>query len=201
MTKKQICLRLATATLLGITAAYMVGCSKPVESTITPANTAPIAPVAGTTIGTDIDDAMLTTHVKAALLDNVDVKSFDLKVETRKGEVMLSGFVDNQTQIDNALAIARAVPGVVSVINSVNLKGAPTTLGTKIDDAVITTQVKAALIADDNIKGADISAVTRDGVVQLSGFVNNQGQVDRALEVAHSIEGVSRVSNELSLKK
>jgi hyperosmotically inducible protein len=157
--------------------------------------------VAGTTIGTDIDDAMLTTHVKAALLDNVDVKSFDLKVETRKGEVMLSGFVDNQTQIDNALAIARAVPGVVSVINSVNLKGAPTTLGTKIDDAVITTQVKAALIADDNIKGADISAVTRDGVVQLSGFVNNQGQVDRALEVAHSIEGVSRVSNELSLKK
>jgi len=43
--------------------------------------------------------------------------------------------------------------------------------------------------------------VTRDGVVQLSGFVNNQGQIDRALEVARSIEGVSSVSNELTLKQ
>lgn len=190
--------RIGTATLAGAMAVYIAGCSKPAEPTSAPA---PNAPAPTTTIGTDIDDSLLTTHVKAALLDNIDIKSFDLKVETRKGEVMLSGFVDNQSQIDQALAIARSVPGVVSVINSVSLKGEPTTLGTKVDDAVITARVKAALIADESVKGADISAVTRDGVVQLSGFVNNQGQVDRALEVARSIEGVSRVSNELSLKQ
>lgn len=203
MTKNPLGLRIATTTLAGIMMLSMAACSK----TETPASApqasapAPITPVPSTTIGTDIDDSLLTANVKAALLDNVDIKSFDFKVETRKGEVLLSGFVDNQTQIDHALAIARAVPGVVSVINSVSLKGEPTTLGTKIDDAVITAQVKAALMADESVKGTDIAAVTRDGVVQLSGYVNNQGQVDRALEVAHSIEGVSRVSNELSLKQ
>jgi hyperosmotically inducible protein len=171
---------------------YLAGCSKVEE----PAR----APAANTTLGTEIDDSLLTTRVKAALLDNIDIKSFDLKVETRKGDVMLSGFVDNQAQIDHALAIARSVPGVVTVSNGVNLKGAPTTIGTKIDDTVITAQIKAALMADDSIKSADIAAVTRDGIVQLSGFVNNQPQIDRALAVAGSIKGVIRINNEMRIK-
>jgi len=206
--KNPLGLRLATATLVGVMTIYLAACSKTEAPASAPAATPPETsapavntPVESTTIGTDIDDSMLTANVKAALLDNIDIKSFDIKVETRKGEVMLSGFVDSPSQIEGALAIAHAVPGVVSVINSISLKGEPITLGTKVDDAVITTRVKAALMADDNIKGADISAVTRDGVVQLSGFVNNQGQIDRALEVARSIEGVSSVSNELTLKQ
>jgi len=193
MTRNRLGLRMASTTLAGVMMIYMAGCSKVEE----PAR----APAAETTIGTEVDDSLLTTRVKAALLDNIDIKSLDLKVETRKGEVMLSGFVDNQDQIDHALAIVRTVPGVVSVNNSVSLKGAPTTIGTKIDDGIITAQVKAALLADDSVKSADIAAVTRDGVVQLSGFVNNQEQVDRALKVAHSIKGVSSVSNELTIKQ
>ncbi|MFZ3159441.1 MAG: BON domain-containing protein [Rhodoferax sp.] len=192
MTKNLPGLRLAGTVLAGVMTFYLAGCSKVEE----PAR----APAANTTLGTEIDDSLLTTRVKAALLDNIDIKSFDLKVETRKGDVMLSGFVDNQAQIDHALAIARAVPGVVTVSNSVNLKGAPTTIGTKIDDTVITAQVKAALMADDSIKSADIAAVTRDGIVQLSGFVNNQPQIDRALAVAGSIKGVIRINNEMRIK-
>ena len=192
MTRNPLGLRIAGTTLAGVMTIYMAGCSKVEE----PAS----APAANTTIGTEIDDSLLTTRVKAALLDNVDIKSFDLKVETRKGEVLLSGFVDSQEQIDHALAIARNVPGVVTVSNGVSLKGAPTTIGTKIDDAVITAQVKAALMADDSVKSADIGAVTRDGVVQLSGFVNNQPQIDRALAVAGSIKGVVRINNEMTIK-
>lgn len=192
MTRNPLGLRIASTTLAGVMTIYMAGCSKVEE----PAR----APAAETTIGTEIDDSLLTTRVKAALLDNIDIKSFDLKVETRKGEVLLSGFVDNQTQIDHALAIARAVPGVVTVSNGVNLKGAATTIGTKIDDAVITAQVKAALMADDSVKSADIAAVTRDGVVQLSGFVNNQPQIDHALALAGGIKGVVRINNEMSVK-
>jgi len=193
MTRNPLGLRIACTTLAGVMTVYMAGCSKTEEPTS--------APVAATTIGTEVDDSLLTARVKAALLDNIDIKSLDLKVETRKGEVMLSGFVDNQSQIDHALAIVGTVPGVVSVNNSVSLKGAPTTLGTKIDDGIITAQVKAALMADDIVKSADIATVTRDGVVQLSGFVNNQGQIDRALEVAHTIKGVSSVSNALTIKQ
>jgi len=192
MTKNLPGLRLASTVLAGVMTFYLAGCSKVEE----PAR----APAANTTLGTEIDDSLLTTRVKAALLDNIDIKSFDLKVETRKGDVMLSGFVDNQAQIDHALAIARSVPGVVTVSNGVNLKGAPTTIGTKIDDTVITDQIKAALMADDSIKSADIAAVTRDGSVQLSGFVNNQPQIDRALAVAGSIKGVIRINNEMRIK-
>lgn len=193
MTRTLFGLRIASTTLAGVMTLYLAGCSK-VEDP-------PRAPTASTTIGTEIDDSVLTTRVKAALLDNIDIKSFDIKVETRKGEVLLSGFVDNLAQVDHALAIARSVPGVVAVNNGVSLKGAPTTIGTKIDDAVITAQVKAALMADDSVKSADIAAVTRDGVVQLSGFVNNQPQIDRALAVAGSIKGVVRINNEMTIKQ
>jgi hyperosmotically inducible protein len=192
MTKYPLGLRIASTTLAGVMTIYMASCSKFEE----PAR----APAASTTIGTEIDDSLLTTRVKAALLDNIDIKSLDLKVETRKGDVMLSGFVDNQDQIDHALAIARSVPGVVMVSNGVSLKGAPTTIGTKLDDGIITAQVKAALMADDSVKSTGIAAVTRDGIVQLSGFVNNQPQIDRALAVAGSIKGVVRINNEMSIK-
>ncbi|HSO44433.1 MAG TPA: BON domain-containing protein [Rhodoferax sp.] len=179
--------------LAGVMTLYVAGCSKTEESAS--------APATSTTIGTDVDDGLLTARVKAALFDNIDIKSLDLKVETRKGEVLLSGYVLNQDQMENAVAIVSAVPGVVSVNNSVSLTGGPTTIGTKIDDGVITARVKTALMADDSVKSADIATVTRDGVVQLSGFVNNQGQIDRALEVARTIQGVSSVSNQMTIKK
>lgn len=66
---------------------------------------------------------------------------------------------------------------------------------------LITTRVKAALLADSTIKSLDITVVTRKTEVKLSGFVNNQVQIDRALEVARGIEGVTQVSNDMSIKK
>ncbi len=82
--------------------------------------------------------------------------------------------------------------------------GAPApsiTVGTETDDSVVTTRVKTALLADPSIKSLDIAVVTRKGEVQLSGFVNNQGQIDRAVEVARAIEGVTKVGNDMSVKK
>lgn len=186
-------LRIATTTLAGVMTIYMAGCSK-TDAPITPPGTS-------TTIGTEIDDGLLTTRVKAALVDNIDIKSLDIKVETRKGEVMLSGYADNQAQIDHAVTVARSVPGVVGIDNKVSLKGAPTSIGTKVDDTVITTKVKTVLMADEGVKSADIAVVTRNGEVQLSGFVNNQGQIDRALEITRGVEGVTKVSNDMSIKK
>jgi hyperosmotically inducible protein len=148
-----------------------------------------------------VDDSVITTRVKSALLDNIDIKSFDIKVETRKGEVMLSGFVDNQTQVDHAVKITNGIEGVKGVDNKLTLKEGVATVGNKIDDGVITTKIKSALLADASIKSVDIMVVTRKGEVQLSGFVNNQAQIDRALEVTHGIEGVTKVSNDMSIKK
>ncbi|MGH8684530.1 MAG: BON domain-containing protein [Nitrosospira sp.] len=153
-----------------------------------------------TTVGAEMDDSAITTKVKSALLADEDIKSFDIKVETNKGEVQLSGFVDNQTQVDRAAEVAKRVEGVKNVINNTTLKTTSTTVGEKIDDGIITTKVKAALLAEESIKSFDISAVTRDGEVQLSGFVANQTQIDRATEVARGVEGVKKVINEMSIK-
>jgi hyperosmotically inducible protein len=158
-------------------------------------------PEAKTSVGTDVDDSAITTKVKSALLADADVKSSDIKVETRKGEVQLSGFVDSQAQIDRAIAVAKGVEGVKKVDNKMSLKTTSTTVGDKIDDGVITTKVKAALLADSSVKSSDIGVVTRDGEVQLSGFVDSQSQIERATEVAKGVEGVKRVINEMSVKK
>ncbi len=113
-------------------------------------------PEAKTSVGTDVDDSAITTKVKSALLADADVKSFDIKVETRKGEVQLSGFVDNQAQMDRAITVAKGVEGVKKVDNKMSLKTTSTTVGDKIDDGVITTKVKAALLGDSSVKSSDI---------------------------------------------
>nr|WP_315187176.1 BON domain-containing protein [uncultured Albidiferax sp.] len=184
--------RFAAMAVLSALSLSIVACSKPAETVATPAPT---------TVGTEIDDTVLTTTVKTALLADSEVKSLDVKVETRKGEVMLSGFVDSQAQIERATAVAQAVAGVKSVDNKMALKVADTTVGTKVDDSIVTARVKAALLNDASVKSLDIAVVTRQGVVQLSGFVDNQGQIDKALEIVQATQDVKSVGNELSVKK
>jgi hyperosmotically inducible periplasmic protein len=179
--------------LAGVITLLVVGCNKAPEPAATP--------MPSTTVGTEIDDSVVTTRVKSALLTDPDIKSFDLKVETRKGEVQLSGFVDNQIQIDRAVAVTKTVEGVKSMDNKLSLKGAATTVGVKLDDSIVTTQVKAALLGDAQVKSADIAVVTRKGEVQLSGFVDSQNQIDRAVLVTRGVEGVSSVNSEMSIKK
>jgi hyperosmotically inducible protein len=77
---------------------------------------------ANATIGNTLDDGIITTKVKSALLADPNVKSFDIAVVTRTGAVQLSGFVDSQTQIDQAIALAHKVGGVTSVDNEMSVK-------------------------------------------------------------------------------
>lgn len=79
-------------------------------------------PMASTTVGIEINDTVITAKVKSALFADPSINSFDLKVETRKGAVQLSGVVDNLAQINRAIAIAREVEGVRSVENNIGLK-------------------------------------------------------------------------------
>jgi Predicted periplasmic or secreted lipoprotein len=67
--------------------------------------------------GEYVDDAVITTKVKAAILDRPTLKLFDIHVETFKGEVQLRGVVASQSTIDEAIKVARSVNGVKSVKN------------------------------------------------------------------------------------
>ncbi|MBU0908513.1 MAG: BON domain-containing protein [Proteobacteria bacterium] len=72
--------------------------------------------------------------------------------------------------------------------------------GEYVDDSVITTKVKAGIFQDDSLKSSEINVETFKGVVQLSGFVNSQADINRAVEVAGSVKGVTSVKNDMRVK-
>jgi osmotically-inducible protein OsmY len=72
--------------------------------------------------------------------------------------------------------------------------------GEYFDDTVITTKVKAAVLKEPSLKSAEINVETFKGVVQLSGFVNSQEDINKAVVVARGVEGVKSVTNSMKLK-
>jgi osmotically-inducible protein OsmY len=72
--------------------------------------------------------------------------------------------------------------------------------GEYVDDSVITTKVKAAIVDDQALKGFQINVKTYQGVVQLSGFVNSAQAASKAGQVARGVKGVTEVKNDLIVK-
>ena len=72
--------------------------------------------------GEYVDDAVITTKVKAAIFNEPTLKSAEINVETFKGVVQLSGFVSSHEDINKAVSLARGVKGVVSVKNDMRSK-------------------------------------------------------------------------------
>jgi osmotically-inducible protein OsmY len=72
--------------------------------------------------GEYVDDSVITSKIKTQLANDDFLKSFQISVETRKGIVELSGFVDSQRAVDKADQIARGVEGVKSVKNALIVK-------------------------------------------------------------------------------
>lgn len=105
---------LLSASLLSVAAVFIAGCDNFRE---TKGGSAP-----DTTVGTTVDDSIITTKIKSGLLADAGVKGLEPKIETLKGNVQFSGFVENQAQMDRAIEIARAVDGVKSVENKMSVK-------------------------------------------------------------------------------
>lgn len=80
--------------------------------------------------------------------------------------------------------------------------GTPTKEGTGeyVDDTVITTKVKAAIFNEPSLKSAEINVETFKGTVQLTGFVSSRTDINKAVEVARGVSGVTSVRNDMRLK-
>lgn len=72
--------------------------------------------------------------------------------------------------------------------------------GEYIDDSLITAKVKTAVLNEPTLKSAEINVETFKGVVQLSGFVNSQADIEKAAQVARGVKGVTAVKNDTHLK-
>jgi len=71
---------------------------------------------------------------------------------------------------------------------------------TKVDDSTITLEVKQAIERSTELNAADIDVATREGIVQLSGYVSSAENVATAASVARTVKGVKSVRNDLRLK-
>ncbi|HEX9707723.1 MAG TPA: BON domain-containing protein [Steroidobacteraceae bacterium] len=152
------------------------------------------------TFGEYTDDTMLLGKVKSALAGDDTTEANEINVEVNKGIVQLNGFVDTAKEKAQATTVAQAVKGVKQVENNLIVKGESTSTGQSMDDSTVTARVNTALIDSKETKAGDIKVQTYDGVVQLSGFVDNEAQKSAATKVAQSVKGVKSVQNNLSVK-
>ena len=152
-------------------------------------------------VGNFMDDSAITAKVKAALVDHEDIKSTDISVKTEKKVVTLSGFVESQAQAEQAVTVAKGVEGVASVSDKLHVRdGKNTSAGGYAGDTATTSEIKAKLLADDIVPSRKVKVETTDGVVQLSGTVDSQAQIERAESIAKAVDGVKSVKNDLKAK-
>lgn len=96
----------------------------------------------------------------------------------------------------------RCSAGVLSAFLALTMIGCAhdTSVGQKVDDTVITSKVKTALLGDPDVSGLAIGVDTVRAQVQLSGFVDSAAQAQRAIAITKRVEGVDEVINKMSVK-
>ncbi len=209
--------RRASILFSGAVAVLLAGCGKPDDATPpVPTTSAPPPPVAAVQPAPVVDaqtaiapdDAAITSRVREALLADAEVKDQKIDVSASEGVVQLSGFVDTGAQTAHAATVAGGVEGVRSVDNRLEVKAASTAAAPAaaqpgqtavVNDASITGHIKEALLADPYMNNFDVAVVTRNGEVQLSGFVASQDQADDVVALAHKTEGVKNVVSTLTV--
>jgi osmotically-inducible protein OsmY len=94
------------------------------------------------------------------------------------------------------LLSAFAIAGLLGCASTATSEGT----GEYVDDAVITSKVKAAILQEPTLKSAEINVETFKGIVQLSGFVSTESSARTAVKTAQNVKGVSSVKNDMRVK-
>ena len=152
--------------------------------------------------GEQIDDSVTTASVKSALIADPVTKAHQIDVEVFKGTVQLNGFVDTAASKTRATEVAKGAKGVTAVRNNLTVRTDSGPSGSeRTEDAAITAKVKTALGGDPRTKAHQINIETREGVVQLSGFVDTSEAKSTAEQLARAVDNVKSVDNEIDVKK
>jgi osmotically-inducible protein OsmY len=180
---------------------------KAFEDAQRPVATAGEGPPLPAPVAAAVDDAQLTSSIQAKYFLDSTVKSRHIEVDTRGGVVTLNGDVGSEGECAQALLIARDTPGVQRVEDhlSVNLSDdqsrgdAAATTSAALDDATLTSQVKARLGADPQFTAIVVTA--SNGVVQLQGTVPTAAARQRALDLVRENEGATQVVDRLKVRR
>lgn len=161
------------------------------------------------------DDRSITAEVEAALAADERLSRYDIDVHTEDGVVTLTGSVPEPQLKQTAEQVARRAADAAAVNNAIDTQGgamgqnaesstgemservenAAQNMGDSVSDAWITTKVKTQLVADAETEATDIDVDTENGVVTLTGTVEQPADRERVIEIAESIEGVRQVDD------
>lgn len=148
-------------------------------------------------IGSQVDDATITTKINAKMTANPDVSAFRIDVDTQRGVVRLSGTVKHPQAKVEAERIARETKGVVRVVN--DLVVGRRSFGERIDDASIVTKIKAKLTGSSEVNPLNVDVDSKEGVVTLSGRVETPQARRAAGRLARNTKGVREVHNRIQV--
>jgi hyperosmotically inducible periplasmic protein len=122
----------------------------------------------------------------------------DIKIESKDGNVTLTGIVANTFNQSLAGETLAGIPGVKSVDNRLEIKGAPPTANS---DAWIRDKVKGTLLFHRSVSAGKTGVDVQDGIVTLQGEATSGAQKDLTTEYARDVEGVKEVNNEMTVTR
>ena len=149
-------------------------------------------PTAIQTLGNIIDDTRIeTTGLVRLRRAGEGLKDGHLGVTSFRGVVLLTGQVRDEASKALASEVLSGIEDVKTVYNELTISG-PTALLARSADAVITSKVKARLLANEAVRGLEIKVVTENGTVYLLGTVT-RAEGEAATAAARAVGGVERV--------
>lgn len=145
-------------------------------------------------IGNKIDDQFIAPEVGANIARaHVDLTSpsSHIVVTSYNGVVLLAGQTPRSDLKAMAEQATRRVQGISKVHNELQVLQ-PTSLLARSNDSLLTTKIKAQMVADASVPGSRIKVITENGIVYLLGIVSRQ-EANRATTLAQGVAGVQRI--------
>jgi osmotically-inducible protein OsmY len=143
-------------------------------------------------------DSRIESSAKQSYVFKTYLKDDDIRIESRDGAVTLTGFVSEEYHKSLARDTVADLPGVKSVDNRLEVKGA---LPTANSDAWLRDKVKTTLLFHRSVSSGTTEVDVKDGIVTLRGDADSEAQKGLTTEYAKDVEGVKDVNNEMTVTK
>jgi osmotically-inducible protein OsmY len=143
-------------------------------------------------------DSRIESTAKKSYVFQTYLQGDDIKIESRDGAVTLTGTVADNHHKSLAEETVAGLPGVKSVDNKLEIKGAPAITNS---DAYIRDKVKYTLLFHRSVSTVDTQVDVKDGIVTLRGEANSQAQKNLTTEYAKDVDDVKGVNNEMIIAK
>jgi hyperosmotically inducible protein len=143
-------------------------------------------------------DDRIESSARKSYVFKTYLKDDDIKIESKKGAVTLTGMVSAEYHKSLAQETMAGLPGVKSVDNRLEVKGAPPTANS---DAWLMDKVKVTLLFHRSVSAGKTEVDVKDGIVTLRGNATSQAQKELTTEYTKDVEGVKDVKNEMTVAK